>query len=269
VASSRRASRLREAVIDGAAPGSPDDRAASVSTGDALIIAALAAAALDWIAVARRSKRAEYVFKPLTLTLLIAAAVAYRRPPPLDARATFTIAALVLCLAGDIFLMLPGDLFVAGLASFLLAHVAYVLAFTAAPPPSPALFPPESRPMTAWLVGGAVVLAVIVPLFLRIRAGIVRQGRGELVVPVGLYVLAIGAMVASAIATIALPEWTTGASALAIIGAALFLVSDAMIGWTRFVQPIRGSPVAIMVTYHLAQAALVVALLGIPSIVAS
>ena len=144
-----------------------------------------------------------------------------------------------------------------------------MLAFTAAPPPSPALFPPESRPITPWLVGAALVLVVIVPLFVRIRAGIVRQGRRELVVPVGLYVLAIGAMVASAIATIALPEWTARASALAIAGACSFLLSDAMIGWTRFVRAIRGGPVAIMVAYHLAQAALVVALLGMPVILRS
>ena len=35
--------------------------------------------------------------------------------------------ALVLSLAGDVFLMLPSDRFVEGLSSFLLAHVAYVV----------------------------------------------------------------------------------------------------------------------------------------------
>ena len=33
-------------------------------------------------------------------------------------------------MAGDIFLMLPNDRFVAGLASFLVGHLAYVVAFT-------------------------------------------------------------------------------------------------------------------------------------------
>ena len=37
------------------------------------------------------------------------------------------VAALVLSLAGDVFLMLPKDLFVFGLGAFLLGHLAYIV----------------------------------------------------------------------------------------------------------------------------------------------
>jgi uncharacterized membrane protein YhhN len=48
---------------------------------------------------------------------------------------------------------------------------------------------------------------------------------------------------------------------LAIVGAALFVTSDSMIAWSKFVAPFAAAPVAIMVTYHLAQAGLVLSLL--------
>ena len=66
-----------------------------------------------------------YVFKPLTLVLLTATALALDPDDPTVR--TWFVVALVMSLAGDIFLMLPGDLFVPGLGSFLLAHVAYVV----------------------------------------------------------------------------------------------------------------------------------------------
>ena len=57
--------------------------------------------------------------------LLIGCALAL--DPDDDAVRTWFVAALVLCLIGDVFLMLPQDLFVFGLASFLLGHLAYIV----------------------------------------------------------------------------------------------------------------------------------------------
>src|SRR5580765_5942786 len=105
-----------------------------MTAGYWLVVAALLVAAADWLAVAGRAQRAEYVLKPLTMVVLIAAALALSDGAP-GVTTAFTVAALVLSLAGDVFLMLPRDLFVAGLASFLLAHVAYVVAFNPSAPP--------------------------------------------------------------------------------------------------------------------------------------
>src|SRR5262249_44963937 len=142
-------------------------------------------------------------------------------------------------------------LFVAGLASFLLAHLAYVVAFN-----------PSAPPLGATLAGVAVVLAVALPLFLRMARGMRASGHGELLVPVALYFVAIGAMVVSAIATIGRPGWDAGHAALAVVGAGLFMASDSLIGWGRFVRPVPHGELAVTVTYHLAQAGLVLALLG-------
>jgi len=219
-------------------------------TGDWLVAAAMVVAAGDWVAVVRHAKRAEFVLKPLVMVVLIAAAVALAGGSPGDTVA-FTLAALVLSLAGDVFLMLPADLFVAGLGSFLLAHIAYVGAFNRTAPP-----------IGATLVGVVVVLAVGVPLFRRLARGMHESGQGKLVVPVALYFAAIGAMVVSAVGTAGRPDWDAAHSALAIVGAGLFMTSDSLIGWRRFVRPIRHGDLAVIVTYHLAQAALVLALLG-------
>jgi uncharacterized membrane protein YhhN len=88
------------------------------------------------------NRTAEYVAKPLTMVVLIGVALALH--PTSDAQRWWFVAALVLSLAGDVFLMLPNDMFVAGLASFLLAHVAYVVGFLIVSPGSPA---PVTAPM--------------------------------------------------------------------------------------------------------------------------
>jgi uncharacterized membrane protein YhhN len=219
-------------------------------SGHWLVGAALAVAAGDWVAVARRARRVQYVLKPLTMVVLMAAAVSLGEGNP-AATCAFTLVALVLSLAGDVFLMIPRDLFVPGLASFLLAHLAYVGAFN-----------PTAPPLGAALVGVAVVLALGVRVFLRLARGMNASGQRGLLVPVGLYFVAIGAMVVSAIATVGRPEWDAGHAGLAIAGALLFMTSDSLIGWRRFVRPVPHGDLAVIVTYHLAQALLVLGLLG-------
>jgi uncharacterized membrane protein YhhN len=202
-----------------------------------LLAVAAAAAVTDWIAVARRVPAVEYAAKPATLVLLIGVALT------LDAadrgvRVAFVVA-LVLSLAGDVFLMLPGDRFVAGLASFLGAHLAYLVGFTIG-----------HGSVGELLIGVAVTAAVAAPLGVRLARGVQRNAPA-LIVPVSAYVGAISAMVAAA---------TGWGGALAVIGAWLFFTSDALIGETRFVRPIAGGALAIIVTYHLGQAALVLSL---------
>jgi uncharacterized membrane protein YhhN len=70
--------------------------------------------------------------------------------------------------------------------------------------------------------------------------------------PVAAYMVVISAMVASAIGT---------AEPLAVGGAVLFYTSDALIAWERFVASRRWHRLAIIVTYHLAQAGLALSLL--------
>lgn len=197
-------------------------------------------AVADWIAVAPsvRSKPVEYLCKPATMVALLG--VALTLDPERDAqRALFAVAAF-LSLAGDVFLMLARDLFVAGLASFLAAHGLYIAGFATEPLSGTALaFGTVVVAVAASTVGARILRAV-------------RSGDAKMTGPVGVYMSAIGVMVVLAFGT---------AEPLAIAGAALFFSSDSMIAWDRFVRPFRWARPAIMVTYHLAQAGLVLSLL--------
>lgn len=204
-----------------------------MTTAAAFLLGLAAAFAIaNWLAVARGAKPLEYVAKPATLVALTGVAVAL--DPENEGRRAWFVVALVLSLAGDVFLMLPRDLFVPGLAAFLLAHLAYVAGFGL-----PAAWPA--------ILAVAVVSAVV-------GAPVVRRADKPLLGPVVAYMLVITVMLAAAAGT----GW------LAAAGAALFYVSDALIAYNRFVfaEPRRWASVAIIVLYHLGQAALVLSLLS-------
>jgi uncharacterized membrane protein YhhN len=225
------------------------DSAAMRGVGWALIGVTLVVAGADWAAVARGNRRAEAVLKPLTMVVLIAAAIVLRDNAPAFLWWA-VVAALVLSLAGDVLLFLP-DRFVEGVAAFLFAHVAYIAAFV------------SSGLRAIAVLGGALVVgAVSTALYARILRGLREHRAGSLAVPLSGYVLALSGTVIAAIGTVGAPDWALPRSLLAVSGAALFYASDAMIGWTRFVHDVRGGRVAIMVTYHVGQIALVLALLG-------
>jgi alkenylglycerophosphocholine/alkenylglycerophosphoethanolamine hydrolase len=216
-----------------------------------LIGIAAAAAVVDWVAVARDDRRLEYVAKPAVLVALIAAAVVLPAGhTDLVDRRWWFVAALICCLAGDVLLMLPRDLFVPGLAAFLAGHVLFIVGLLQ--PPSPLGVPPfafsaEGLTLSAILV----VAAASAPGFLIFRS-LVRNGQRELIAPVAVYLVAIATMAALA--------FNVGVPAAAV-GAALFVLSDAVLAMGRFVRPFRHGDVVVHVTYHLAQGLLVLSLL--------
>jgi len=208
-------------------------------TSSAWLFLALAgvAAPADWSAVVRKDKRIEYLAKPATLGALILAAVAL--DPDVDAMRVWFVIALALSLVGDVFLMLPGNLFVQGLGAFLLAHLAYIAGFAAGGADESSLL----------IAAPVVAVAVLVYARLLIK-GMTGETRA-MKLPVALYAVAIGVMLVMAIAS---------HFAFAIVGAGLFVLSDGLIGYSRFVRMRSWAPPAIIVTYHLGQAGLVLAL---------
>lgn len=197
-----------------------------------------AAALLDWYAVSRRPTPLEFFAKPATLVLLVGVALAL--DPANDAQRAWFVAAVVLSLAGDVFLMLPKDMFVPGLASFLLGHLAYVVGFVQL-----------SLAPVALVIAAVVVAAIAVPLAIRLARGARASGQAVVVGPVMAYVGVIGAMATCALAS---------GNVVAAVGALLFMTSDSLIGWTRFVSPKTWGPLAIIVTYHVGQVLLVLSL---------
>jgi uncharacterized membrane protein YhhN len=208
-------------------------------TGLAGLLLAVTAitAVIDWAAVVRSARRVEYVAKPAVMVGLIAVALALHPISP--AERAFFIVALALGLASDVFLMLPRDMFVAGLVAALVEHLAYIAGFRARELHVALL-------AVATLVALASVAAFLPPIFRALRVR-----RPKLVAPVVAYVAVFVVMVASAGGT---------GSLVALAGALLFFYSDAILAWNRFVKPMPFGRIVNIVPYHLGEALLVLSL---------
>ncbi len=205
-----------------------------------LAVLGAAVVALDWWAVGAERRRLEVVAKPAVMLVLIAVIIAIPDVPgPVR---TWLLVGAGLGLVGDVALLGDGETaFMAGLGSFALGHLAYVgAALTVG-------FEP------AWaLPGVAFGMALLGYRFLPLTMpGARAAGGGVLAGAVILYALVISFMVVTAWATTAL---------LAAVGAMLFAVSDWVLGHRRFVGPLPGGRLGVMVPYHVGQALLVIGL---------
>lgn len=142
---------------------------------------------------------------------------------------------LLFSLLGDTLLAWPADLFVFGLGAFLFAHLAYLKAYLV-----------DCR------------RAALLPLVLALLAGgslfsvMAAHGLGDLLLPVGVYALAISAMLWRALARLGsnVPKCSAW---LAAAGALAFVVSDSLIGIDRFVLKFDAAPYLIILSYWLGQ----------------
>lgn len=199
-------------------------------------IAAVAAIA-NWWSAATDHRPTEFWSKPLTLIALIGVAVTLDPADP-AVRAWFVVA-LLFSLAGDV-LLLDDRRFVFGLAAFLCGHLAYTAGFVVAP---------DWRWWSA-----ALALLALTPLVAIAGRRIVTGARTSdpaLGPPVVAYLAVISAMAITA---------AGAGNGWAVVGAALFVASDTILGWRNFVDRRPWMPLAVMVTYHLGQAGLVASL---------
>lgn len=150
------------------------------------------------------------------------------------------LAGLVLSLAGDAFLIFDWG-FMPGLVSFLLAHLAYLYAFTG--------FLRDSRPISPIFAYAVIVSPILITLLPAIPE--------PLRAPVVAYVLAIACMAAMAAARWLRLKGRGGAderrALLAALGAALFVISDAVLATHKFAGPVALAPLLNLSTYWLAQ----------------
>lgn len=206
----------------------------------AALVAAGFAAAVNWGALATGRHGVEAVAKPLATALLVVVAATAGAPDGL-VRVALVVAAL--CgLAGDVALLGNSETrFMAGLGAFAVGHAAYVLAALGAGVSARnALF---AVPFMVVLLGWRF-LPETVP-------GARRAGGTVLFVAVLAYAMIIAAMVVTATGT---------GSVVAALGAMLFAISDWVLGYDRFVRPVRGRDLLVMVPYHVGQALLIVGL---------
>jgi uncharacterized membrane protein YhhN len=202
-----------------------------------LLVATAVAALANWWSRIRPNDRLETWSKPLTTVFVIGLALVSGAPTDHIVVATI---ALVLCLAGDVFLMPVVDDFVLGLASFLLGHVVFMVLF---------LQYGLDKPV---LAGIALILSA---LLIASIGNVVVQGAAhsdpKLKKPVLAYLIVISSM--------AVVGWSTGMPWV-IAGTTLFVISDSILGWRQFVQEKSWMALAVMVTYHAAIASLALSL---------
>jgi len=187
---------------------------------------------IDWWAVRSGRAQVENVAKPAVMVALIGVALAADIDP--TSAQPWIVAALILGLAGDVFLLPRVDRFIEGLGAFLLGHLAYLVAFALAWSPGPLA--------VIGLVGVVVLLRVV-------GFDIVRSvTSSQLRWPVTAYICVTVAMVLLGTAT---GRWLVAAGALA------FASSDGVLGSDRFVRPAPHRRHVVHILYHVGQAAIV------------
>lgn len=198
----------------------------------AWILLAAVAAVSDWWAVHTGRRLVESVAKPAVMIALIGLVATTDLAPP-GAR-PWLLAALTLGLVGDLALLPQIDRFIVGLGSFLVGHLAYVVAFTLI-----------WRP-TAWLLLGFAGLAVMLGVFGRPIERSIRSSGLRLPVIAYIGVTCIVVMAGAG----------TGRGLVAV-GALTFALSDGILGWNKFVSPTPDRRVWVHMLYHAGQAAIV------------
>jgi uncharacterized membrane protein YhhN len=187
------------------------------------------------------SETLHFVSKPL---IMIALGVYYFFSES-NQRSIFVVGAIFFSLLGDVVLMLEsrdGIFFILGLASFLMAHVFYIIAYGQH---QEEVVVDELQGIQKTRLAFPIVLAgtgLIIVLY---------SSLGDLKIPVIIYALVLIVMVLNALfrygRTNAHSFW------LVFIGSLLFMISDSVLAINKFLQPISLAKVFIMVTYISAQ----------------
>jgi uncharacterized membrane protein YhhN len=189
-----------------------------------------------------------HVTKPLLMPLLALWLIAYwraaRQGESLPRELRWLLVGIAFAWLGDLFLMGSGDaFFIAGIGAFLLMQICYIVAFTRVEGPGL---------VRAW----KIALVPYILVWLGINA-LVSAGVGALRIPVLIYSVVLITMAVAALdLVIRVPQdkgWRVA------IGAAVFVVSDALIALTAF-GPLTDSAslsAFVMATYIVAQAMIV------------
>lgn len=190
---------------------------------------------------------AHYIAKPAIVTSLIM--LFYNNANNLPSKIKrLTLFALAFSVIGDILLMFVDfsvHYFMFGLVSFLLAHVMYIFCF---------LNNKAKTKGTYWFI--FLLVAYAVGLFI-----LLKDGLGDLLLPVVFYILVILTMAVSAY--IRKKNISEISYLLVLIGALCFMISDSILAINKFYKAIPYSGVYIMTTYALAQYLIVLGILKI------
>jgi len=157
-----------------------------------------------------------------------------------------TLLALLFSLSGDILLMFVGtsaNFFIGGLIAFLLAHIMYILTFL------------KKRNKTI----NPLPIIIILLIYATGIFYIIKDGLGDMKIPVLLYLIVILTMVV--MAALRKGKVSNKSYNLVFIGALFFMISDSVLSINKFYQSFASSGLIIMITYALAQYLIVMGIL--------
>jgi uncharacterized membrane protein YhhN len=210
-----------------------------------LSLLVLASALLHIRAEYRGPRWQVYLFKPLTTTLILV--LALTAPAPVSPFYQVVVGlGLLFSLAGDVFLMLPSDRFVPGLVSFLVAHLFYIAAFG-----SVAGVSFTAAAIVPFVLYGAVLLRILWPHL------------GRLKLPVAVYAAVLLVMAWQAAEQYLAVRDVR--SLLALVGAALFVVSDSVLAFNRFAGRFHWAQALVLSTYFAAQWLIALSVRSLPT----
>ena len=182
------------------------------------------------------------ICKPL---IMITLGVYYAASVDREHRSTALLAAMVFSLAGDVLLLWAkhnDSYFVLGLASFLVAHIFYILTYRqhrGENTPNELQGVQRIRMAFPVVLAGTGLVVVLYPLL------------GELRVPVVLYGIVLVGMTLQALFRFG--RTTAPSFWLVFAGALLFMLSDSLIAINKFMMPVGHAELWIMGTYIAAQ----------------
>lgn len=186
----------------------------------------------------------ENLFKPLLMVSLFAGYIGFRKEP-LSKVDYIYLLALVFSFLGDVFLMPLFNHFLAGLGSFLIAHIFYIILFLKdrAKPISlkSSQITTLSLSLLIYLLLPSLILWKLIP----------QNPDYFLIIAILLYSTALFSLILTAIIRKQLPK-TSYQYILA--GSGLFLLSDSFLSINKFVFSLPYSPLWVITSYTAAQA---------------
>ncbi|MFC1813432.1 lysoplasmalogenase [Thermodesulfobacteriota bacterium] len=131
------------------------------------------------------------------------------------------LAGLIFCMGGDICLAVPrGKMFLAGLVSFLLGHVFYIIGF----------FHVANPGMRTW-AGSIIVLFISTGIYFRLKSHL-----GAMNIPVLFYIAVITVMLSGAWSVFVDSGLNLSGRMMVVSGALFFYISDLFVARNRFLK---------------------------------
>ena len=197
-----------------------------------LTVVFFAVSIIEIIGVYLNNSLLQTVFKPMIIISLMA--LYYFS---VDKKNNWYILALAFSFLGDVLLMDKNNLFLFGIAAFLITQIIYIVIIVKQME-KPSFF---HKYLYAFLFVNYVVYLLV----------LLKPNLGELFYPVLVYGITIS--IFGLVATLNYVTKRTTPALFLVLGAVLFIASDSMIALHKFHEPKLFYPVAIMITYVLAQ----------------